>query len=742
VLPTPAIIYGAIRLALRLRVSGLRHRPRRQTIEQRLAAMPQQRAPVDRTVEISWNRHLVPFIEAQTDHDLAVALGLIHAHFRLAQMELLRRLAQGRLAEVVGPLSIGIDHAFRLLDPGRAVAAIQRNLPDDTRNWLTAFVAGINYYISSSAEPPLEFRLLGISAEPWSVEHVLQIGRLIAADVNWIVWLRLLRLSRGPEWPEIWQRLLDEGTLDPAAASEGEAAASLLLGLARSGSNALAAGGLRSITGSPWLAGDPHLALTIPCTWLAAAYRSPSYNVAGLMIPGIPVMAIGRNPWIAWGGTNLHAASSELFDVSDLPAGAITERRVRLKVRWAAERELVLRETEHGPIISDAPMIGSARAIALRWMGHQPSDELSALLKINRTCDWDSFRHAAADYAIPGQTLIYADRGGHIGRLLAARLPRRPSIPPRDLISPLTAATPWAAPITSTELPTEFDPRPGFVVSANDRPPPAPVPVGWFFSPADRAARLTELVGSAGPIALDGLGRFQQDVLSQSALALRDRLLNGLPDDYDRSRLFSALASWDGRYDPKSAGALAFELVLSRVVGKFIPAIRHAIYGSVWTTRGLVAQDITALPAQILSAHVRHAIKEAEPAFARWRNWGAIHRLRLVHPLGLVPGLRRRFRFGDWPWPGSGDTVMKAAHGPVQGPHTVGYGSNARYVFDLSDLDGNHLVLLGGQDGAPASAAFLDQVALFRRGEAMRIPLRPETARAIFPHRTRIEPLP
>jgi penicillin G amidase len=84
---------------------------------------------------------------------------------------------------------------------------------------------------------------------------------------------------------------------------------------------------------------------------------------------------------------------------------------------------------------------------------------------------------------------------------------------------------------------------------------------------------------------------------------------------------------------------------------------------------------------------------------------------------------------------------MKAAHGPVQGPHTVGYGSNARYIFDLSDWDGNHLVLLGGQDGALDSAAFLDQVALFRRGDMMRVPLRPETARAIFPYRTRIEPL-
>jgi penicillin amidase len=741
VLPAPEIIYGVVRLALKLRLSGRRHQRRRQTIERRLAAMPQQGAPVERTVEIFWNQHLVPFIEAQTDHDLAVALGLVHAHLRLAQMELLRRLAQGRSAEVLGPLAIGIDHAFRLLDPGRAVAAILRHLPDETRSWLEAFVAGVNHHISSTTEPPLEFRLLGISTEPWTVEHILQIGRLIAADVNWIVWLRLLRVARGPNWPEIWKRLLREGTLDPAQTDDGEAATSVLLGLVRSGSNALAVRSSRSVTGSAWLAGDPHLALTVPCTWLAAAHRSPSYNAAGLMIPGIPVIAIGRNPWIAWGGTNLHSASSELFDVSSLPASAITERKVRLKVRWAAERELVLRETEHGPIISDAPMIGGDRTIALRWMGHDPSDEISAMLALNRARDWDSFRRAVVSYAVPGQTLVYADRRGHIGRLLAAWLPRRSLASPGDLISPLSAATAWAAPITATGLPAEFDPPSGFVVSANDRPPPAPVPVGWFFSPADRALRLTELVEAAGPVGLGDLRRFQQDVASRNARALRDRLLDGLPTDCNRSRPLAALTAWDGRYDIESTGALVFELVLSRLVRRFIPPSCQAIYWSVWTTRGLVAQDIAALPTQMLTDHVRHAIREAEPVFARWRSWGAIHRLRLSHPLALVPGMRWRFRFGNWPWPGSSDTVMKAAHGPVQGPHTVGYGSNARYIFDLSDWDGNHLVLLGGQDGALDSAAFLDQVALFRRGDMMRVPLRPETARAIFPYRTRIEPL-
>jgi penicillin G amidase len=368
VLPRLETAYGAIRLALRLWSSGLRYRPREQTIERRLASLPRQGAPVYRPLEIFWNEHLVPFIEARTDGDLAVALGLVHAHLRLAQMELLRRLAQGRLAEMLGPVAIGIDHALRLFDTGRAVPAILRNLPDETRDWLEGFVTGINHHLSSATELPLEFRLLGISAEPWTVEHVLQIGRLVAADVNWIVWLRLLRVAGDPDWPQTWKRLLGEGAFEPGAAIDSDRATQLLLGPLRSGSNAIAIAARRSTTASPWIAGDPHLALTVPATWLVAAYHSPSYNLAGLMIPGIPFIAIGRNPWIAWGGTNLHAATSELFDASGLPASAIKERRVRLKVRWVAERDLALRETEHGPIISDAPVINSDRtSAAVGW---------------------------------------------------------------------------------------------------------------------------------------------------------------------------------------------------------------------------------------------------------------------------------------------------------------------------------------------------------------------------------------
>jgi penicillin amidase len=163
------------------------------------------------------------------------------------------------------------------------------------------------------------------------------------------------------------------------------------------------------------------------------------------------------------------------------------------------------------------------------------------------------------------------------------------------LISPPSAAAAWATLTTAAELPAEFDPTTGFVVSANERPPPADVLVGWFFSPDDRVLRLTKLVEKAGLIGRNDLMRLLQDVGARNAQLLRDRLLSGRQHERDASPLLSALASWDGRYDTESAGALALELVLNRLARKIIPPVRQTVYGGVWTTRGLVASRLCLL---------------------------------------------------------------------------------------------------------------------------------------------------
>src|SRR4051794_1429118 len=272
-----AAAYEAARAALRLAWAGSFVRPRKHiTATERLRSFPLHLIPVAAAVEIRWNEHLVPFIDATSDRDLATALGLVHAHLRLAQMELLRRVAWGRLAEALGIAALPIDRAVHAIGIARAVPTIVESLPVETRDWLQGFVAGINHHIAA-VPPPLEFRLLGIMPWRWTISDVVAVARLAAVDATWMLWPALLPLRQRPDWPATWSRLLAEGTIAMAGTAQGGRHKGTR------GSNALAIAATRSATGSPWLAGDAHLPLTLPSVWLTAGYRSPSYNLAGLM---------------------------------------------------------------------------------------------------------------------------------------------------------------------------------------------------------------------------------------------------------------------------------------------------------------------------------------------------------------------------------------------------------------------------------------------------------------------------
>ena len=339
--------------ALALMVTGcglLAPFPPATTLAERLSVFPREAVPLERPVTIYWDEHQIPFIEAETDADLAFALGMVHAHLRLGQMETIRRAAQGRLAEMAGPVATDIDHALRIVNFGRAAAAIEAELPAETRQWIERFVAGINFYQQQTA-PPLDYRLLGIEPEPWTVADVLTVGRLVGTDVNWLVWFSNLKFRDRADWPERWARLLRNGTSSvPSFEAPREVALlnELLAGLSRSGSNSVAISGTRSVSGGAIIASDPHLGIMIPNTWLIAGYRSPSYHAVGLMAPGLPFIAVGRNVDIAWGGTNMRAASSDLFAQTGLGLEAFTTRRERIKVRWWFDREITVRRDGPG----------------------------------------------------------------------------------------------------------------------------------------------------------------------------------------------------------------------------------------------------------------------------------------------------------------------------------------------------------------------------------------------------------
>ena len=719
--------------------------PKAVSVEERLAALPRQLPGLQRPVTIRWNQNLVPWIEAETDQDLAYALGVVHGHLRGAQIQIMRAIARGRLAELAGPIATDIDHALRILDFAKSGPAVEAAWPEETRGFATAFLAGLNEVILHGPRPP-ESGLLGLSREPITVQDMLAVSRVAGTDINWMLLFGLLGERGQPGYTERWQRLRQAG------AGTGTATDPLTLlfeGSSKAGSNAVAVSGARSASGAPLLASDPHLSLNLPNLWLTVGMRSPGYEIVGMMVPGLPVVGFGRNRHLAWGGTNLRSAASDVFDISTLPAAQITTRPISIRQRLWFSAERQVRNSPLGPVISDVPLLKlrDGESLALRWVGHAPSDEITTLLRAARARNGAEFRNAFNGFGVSPQNMIWADTGGHIGRIIATQLPRRAGFPGQDPVldgADPAATAAWDRLWDWRDLPQLTDPPEGILASANENPASwitNPPPVGFFFSDGDRVARLRALLLAKPRLTPADMAALQVDTVAPKAATLAAELLarfDALPGGAPEPELLARLRGWTGAYAAAAEAPLVFELLL----GRLAPAVARAQVARIESGWGYITtfllRDLDSLPER--EAILRAAAAEAAPLAAKYRNWGEVHRLRAAHWLVNLPLLGRRFVLETFPVGGSRETAMKSGHGFVSGPHEVSFGSMARHVSDMADPDANWFTLFGGQDGWLGSAAFADQVPLWRERRSIRVPLRPETVAAEFQAVTVLRP--
>jgi penicillin amidase len=719
----------------------------------RLEVFPTGPMPLDRPVTIYWSDRKVPFIHAETDNDAAFALGLVHAHLRMGQMEILRFVSQGRLAEIAGPFSgiIEMEQALRTIDLGKSSRQVYANMPADSKAWLDNFVDGLNYYQENVEELPHEHKVMGRKRDKWEAHELLTIGRLASVDYNWPIWLQLLPLREREDWPEIFAQALKEGTASATsfAADDNRTAqrfTQILTLAAKWGSNSFAISKDKSNTGASIIASDPHLGVGLPNIWLLAGIKSPSLHVVGLMIPGMPFVAVGRNPDIAWGGTSLRSAGSDLLDVSDIPEDQITERVIDIDVRWWPDRKMTIRETPYGPIISDVPMVPKkeGEVFALKWNGHLPTDELTAMLNLNMATDWDGFSTALEEFSISAQNFVYADAKGNIGQVTATHLPKRGPAMPKDLVLPLENAAAWDTILTSADLPSTYNPAQGFVATANNKPSESIAPIGYFFSGDDRVLRMRDILGSGENMSVDDIRQLQMDTYMHSAMVLRNAYIQRgreIPDLTDEAKAtLDVLEAWDGRYEVDAVGPLALQGTTARLMPQLLDDIHLAILETGGNQLGDYAALILAAPTDQIYPLLGQALADAQETMQEYDTWGDMHPLRLQHNLAMVPLLGGRYEFDVMPWPGSTDTLWKGDHAIGISESLTRYGAQARHVSDMSDMDANWFVLLGGNDGWINAENFIDQAKLFQRGEMMHIPLRIETVKKTFPYQTNLAP--
>lgn len=763
-----AIFLLALASAGFLAFTLLKPLPAPTTAEERIAMFPTDGLALERPVTVYWNAQQVPFVDAETDGDAAYVLGMIHAHLRLGQMELARRLVYGRLSEIAGPIANPIDTTLRILNYPASARAVYEAAPPESRRWIDRFVAGINVYAARMKTVPHEFDLFALRREAWKPEDLYAVGRLAGTDYSWLVWFTLLKYRDSPKWETIWNVMLDAGSgriysqnrmrenitrelnrhsLEQQDADQLHVLLELLQDSAELGSNSVVVDAAHSATDAPLIASDPHLGLSLPNLWFVAGLRSPSYHLVGMMAPTLPVFAFGRNEHIAWGGTNLHAAGSDLYDISGVDEKHLTTHTETLHNRFWFPTRITYRTSPWGPVISDAPLVPKAgkKTLALKWVGHGMSDEISSLLEVNRASNWREFNAAFANYAVPALNMLYADRDGNIGRISATQLPRRTEKTPGDIFSdPKDYDARWERLVGADALPSQFIPREGFLVSANNPTPNGTVAVGYFFSPPDRASRLTDIVRHYGKMDVERLKQMQQDVFSASSLIVRDALLQRMRElEVKESAAAQTMRAWNGYYYADSRGALAYQA--------FVASFARALYAALDSKDELKALAASAYFDDFLLNKAAHADdktlgkvflkagRNADKLLRKYNVWGDVHRLEIKHVMANIPILGRRYAFDDLPAPGSRETVMKQAHGLIGNtPKGAFFGAQSRHISDMGDNNANYFVLLGGQDGWLNSANFFDQVAMWRKGDYMRIPLDLTEVKKTFPYRTEL----
>ena len=593
-------------------------------------------APVNQTLTIPGLAQLVRVIFekdgtahviAQTDADLFVAVGYVHARFRLFQMDLMRRQGEGRLSQVVGKAALDSDRFELQLGLLRTAQQEWAQADDVTKTALTAYARGVNDRISEAKRQhqlPVMFPLLGYEPQPWTPIDTLIVKGDMTQTLNFTdtpLVMAMLNKSLGADLTSTWFPVLppnpqspyDPGpyptkpTVAPIAAmrsvtdSEAATAAALHERLAALPPGLLATGGAsnnwavssaKSASGGALLAGDPHLHLTLPSIWFQLTEDSPDYHTSGVSIPGTPVVLIGHNQHIAWSLTD--AQNQQTFFYEEKEDGAHPGQyfwkdawhaydtvNYDIPVLGGPTDHLTVKLSTHGPVISER-----GQTTSVWWAGNIPSQDFGVLMRVGQASDYQGFRDALRDWHSPTHNFVYADDAGNIGLISAGYFPLvaqgQPWLP-----MPGTGEYDVTGTVPYDDIPQVYDPPEGFIWSANQRQvgPDYPYYIGTasnFFDPGYRANEIKRVLSQAGKLSAADMMALQTDTRDFLASEITPQLVNALAGDQlttSEQQARDLLASWDFRMETGSAAA--------SIWSAFWEAYLSQTFDSIWKAKNV-----------------------------------------------------------------------------------------------------------------------------------------------------------
>ncbi|MFN6204117.1 MAG: penicillin acylase family protein [Acidobacteriota bacterium] len=690
----------------------------------------------------------IPHIYAETQADLFFAQGFVAAQDRLWQMDLWRRVGEGRLAEVVGKGAVERDRFARLLRYRGDMEAEWKSYAPDARPIIESFVAGVNAWIAETGDRlPIEFRLAGYRPEAWTPEVCLtrMAGYVMTRNAPMEVLRAQLAHQYGVKFVDEWieadppRRLeippgLDLAGIEPRILAAANAAGGPVSFNPSDGSNNWVVDGSMTASGKPLLANDPHRTIALPSLRYLVHLVGPGWNVIGAGEPTLPGVAAGHNERVAFGFTIVGIDQQDIY-VEELNPANPNEYRYRgrwekmriereqIRVKGEAQpREVELKFTIHGPVIHEEA--GRHRAYALRWVGSEPGTAgYLASLTLNRVRNWPEFLKAMERWKVPSENLIYADVEGNIGWVAAGLTPIRRNWSGMIPVPGASGEYEWEGFLPVSELPQSFNPARHYIATANHNilPQGYTKQLGYEWANPIRYQRIDEVLRRPGvKYTVADFERLQHDEMSLPARQLIEVLKASRIEDPELQPYLRLLREWDGQLGRDSGAAALFEIWLTRLPEA---VFRRRVSAEQWSQiasrlpierviAALKGGQETAAIAQSLTAAVSEARRRLGDDVSLWR-WGRLHRAPFNHPLANEEARRELLNLPDIERGGDGNTVNNTSGANFRQTH----GASFREILDVSDWDRSVATNAPGQSGQPGSRHYDDLLKLWAKGQ-------------------------
>ena len=721
-------------------------------------------------IEILFDDRMIPHVFAQNDHDVYYAQGYVTAMHRLWQMDFQTRFAAGRISEVVGAKAIEVDKYQRRMGMMYGAENSLEGMMADpqSKEMLLAYTAGINDYIKSldKRKLPVEYKLLDFKPEQWTpIKCALllkQMSAVLAMGSDEFYMTNVLN-KYGPEitkdlfpdYPFKEDPIIPVGTkwdfkplpipTTPKSftdmMSTGIATKQKVEGI---GSNNWAVSGVKTASGFPVLANDPHLDLSLPSIWYQIQLHAPGINTYGVSLPGAPGVIIGFNQNIAWGVTNVAADVLDFYQIKfkddkhdsywyNNKWNATKPRYETIKIKGGKDIVDTVYYTHHGPIVYfQKPNYSRANNVptghALRWIAHDKSNELKTFYLMNRAKNYDDYRNALPYFTAPAQNFIFASADNDIAITPNGKFPLKWKNQGKFILDGTDPSNDWQGWIPASQNPTVKNPPRNFVSSANQSStdPTYPYYINWEFSPYERGKRINDKLAAMKNITADSMRNLQMDsysIMAENLVPYILPLVNNLELNATQKESYNLVSKWNKYFDAKSIAASVFDLWTKRLsteiwdddfgdkdVPMRYPSRDRTIEliqkdpNSKWFDNVKTSKKETL--ADLVNSSFKYACDSLErkygPIGEEWQ-WGNFKNSNVPH-LAKIPGFgSKKLLIG-----GSKSTVnaLSESNGP-----------SWRMVIELGKTPKGHGVYPGGQSGNPGSPFYDNMIDTWAEGK-------------------------